>query len=241
MAGVFAFNPIFAQKGVPVRIRSVLVMVMTLAVAPTVEVPPNIDTNMLDFIIVFIKEIFIGFLFSYVVNVYYYILLGVGEILDTQFGLSMAKVFDPNTSIQMAISDKILNMFFILYIFATNSHLLFIKIVYSSYDVIPLGVNNFNLDSVTGFAIDLFVNCFSLAMKLAFPYVAAQLILEVGLGILMKLIPQIHVFVINMQLKLLLTILLLIVFAQPMSNFIDNYIVSMFNDLQNSLHVVAGG
>lgn len=240
LVGVIAFNPVFAQRGVPARIRAGLVMMITIVMAPTIEPSGTMDYGTFFFVFTLIKELFIGFIFSYVINIFYYMLIGVGEILDTQFGLSMSKVFDPSTSVQMAVSDKILNLFFILYIFTTNSHLLLIRIIYSSYDIIPIGVPKFNLDSVNSFAIDLFINTFSLVIRLTFPYLAIHFILQICLGVLMKLIPQIHIFVINMESKILLTLIILLVFSQPMANFIDNYIGIMFESLQNVLYAIIG-
>ena len=152
----------------------------------------------------------------------------------------MAKIFDPGTNVQMAVSDKVLNMFFMLYIFKTNSHLLLFKIIYSSYDIIQVGVPQFNIDAISGFAIDLFIDTFSLVIRLTFPYLAVHFILQICLGVLMKLIPQIHIFVINMESKILLTLIILLAFSQPMANFIDNYIGIMFDSLQNSLYAIIG-
>ena len=59
--------------------------------------------------------------------------------------------------------------------------------------------------------------------------------MELSLGILMKLIPQSHVFVIQMQGKILLALILLISLSIPMTRFIDNYIVKMFDSMNNAL------
>ena len=239
LVGVIAFNPVFAQRGVPARIRAGLVMMITIVMAPTIEPSGTMDYG--TFFRFHIDKRAFHRIYFFICNKYfYYMLIGVGEILDTQFGLSMSKVFDPSTSVQMAVSDKILNLFFILYIFTTNSHLLLIRIIYSSYDIIPVGVPKFNLDSVNSFAIDLFINTFSLVIRLTFPYLAIHFILQICLGVLMKLIPQIHIFVINMESKILLTLIILLVFSQPMANFIDNYIGIMFESLQNILYAIIG-
>ena len=59
------------------------------------------------------------------------------------------------------------------------------------------------------------------------------------MGVLMKLIPQIHVFVINIQLKMLLGILLLLLFAGPITSFLDNYIRLMFENMEGVLGLMA--
>ena len=64
---------------------------------------------------------------------------------------------------------------------------------------------------------------------------AAEFVLEVSMGLLMKLIPQIHVFVIEMQGKIFLAIIMLMAMAVPITNFVDNYITEMFRSVQDAL------
>ena len=60
------------------------------------------------------------------------------------------------------------------------------------------------------------------------------------MGVLMKLIPQIHIFVINIQFKMILGLLLLLAFAGPVASFTDNYMRIMFENLQYAFSALAG-
>ena len=71
--------------------------------------------------------------------------------------------------------------------------------------------------------------------NLALPFVAAEFVIEVAMGILMKLIPQMHVFVINIQLKILVGIFLLLAFAQPIGDFMDRYMEAMLHSVETLL------
>lgn len=73
-----------------------------------------------------------------------------------------------------------------------------------------------------------------MALRLTLPFIAAEFVLELSMGVLMKLIPQIHVFVINIQFKLLLGILLLLAFSSPIASFVDNYMRIMWENLQRA-------
>jgi flagellar biosynthetic protein FliR len=86
--------------------------------------------------------------------------------------------------------------------------------------------------------ITLFESVFSLAFRLALPFIAAEFVVEVAMGILMKLIPQVHVFVVNIQFKLLLGIFLLFAFSQPIADFIDNYLQAAMQSMQKLLTVL---
>ena len=60
--------------------------------------------------------------------------------MDIEFGLSMAKIFDPATNIQMSISGSLLQILFSLYLFCNRQSFAdAIRIFTSSYDILPLG------------------------------------------------------------------------------------------------------
>jgi flagellar biosynthetic protein FliR len=115
-----------------------------------------------------------------------------------------------------------------------------INLAVSSFDFVSVGESDFTILSSVEFAIDIFACTFALAMKLAIPFVAAEFILEVSMGILMKLIPQIHVFVIEFQFKIMLAITMLFIMANPIAAFIDNYITLLFDSMQTALESVIG-
>ena len=83
--------------------------------------------------------------------------------------------------------------------------------------------------------VELFQQILILALKLSMPIMAVEIILESGIGILMKAIPQIQVFSVNVQLKILVGLLLIFVLIPTFSTFIENIIILMFDTVENSL------
>lgn len=240
MGGMIFFNPMFSRKNLPTQVRVGLAFFLTLLLVPVVDAAPLAAmTTSFDIVAGLFRELFIGFLCAYVFLVFYYMLFFVGDMMDVQFGLSMAKVFDPGSSIQMSISSNILSLLFMLFILVTDSHLLLIKIFASSYQLVPMGAASMTFE-VASFAISLFVSAFSLALRLCMPFIAAELVLELSMGVLMKLIPQIHVFMINIQFKMLLALFMLLAFAQPIADFLDRYMDIMFQSIQQVLRVSVG-
>ncbi len=69
---------------------------------------------------------------------------------------------------------------------------------------------------------------------------AAEFVLELSMGVLMKLIPQIHIFVINIQFKMILGMILLLAFSSPVASFTDNYMRLMMENLQYAFSALAG-
>ena len=237
MGGMIFFNPLLSRRNVPSQVRIGLALLMTLLIFPNVGPLPVM--NMAGMVGAMVRELAVGLCCGYVFQIFFYLLYFAGDFLDLQFGMSMARVFDPGSSIQATVSGTLLTTWFTLYIFATDSHLLLIKIFATSYDIIPVGA--FSITSnVLGYGISLFISAFSLALRLTLPFVAAEFTLEVGMGVLMKLIPQIHVFVINIQCKILLAFFMLWAYASPISAFLDKFMNEAFQGIENALYALAG-
>ena len=230
MGGLLGMNPLFARRNIPGIVRAGLTFLMTVLIAPNIADARGIDGS-LELAIGLLRELFVGFACGFIFQIYYYMIFFAGDLMDTSFGLSMAKIFDAGTNIQMSTSSNLLNILFVLYIFATDSHLLLIRIFTSSFQILPVGSVSLSPDAIQVF-FELFVDVFSMALRLAIPFMAAEFVVELAMGGLMKLIPQIHVFVINIQFKILLGIILLLFFASPVAAFLDNYMRAMLEDLQ---------
>jgi flagellar biosynthetic protein FliR len=239
IVGIVAFNPILNQRSIPALARTALAFTVTIMLAPTVPAPAEDLTGML-FVLAMVKEIMVGLVLTYVISVFYYMLLGVGKILDMQFGLSMAAVMDPQTNIQMGVSDRFLNYLFVMLFFVSNSHLQMFHMIFQSYDIVPVGTDLFQFSAASAYGISVFTDTFAIVIKLAAPFVIAEFILQMGMGILMKLIPSVHVFVINLQMQILLSIILLFALAQSLADFIDKYLLSMFQALNGALEILGG-
>ena len=167
-------NPLFARRNVPAPVRAGLTFLLTALIAPGITVTGLAAENSLELAVGMVGELLVGFCCGYVFQIFYYMLFFAGDLMDTHFGMSMAKVFDPGTSIQMSVSGTFLNILFLLYIFCTDSHLLLIRIFADSFQVLPAGAFSFSQESAR-FFIDLFVSTFSLALRLVLPFMAASL------------------------------------------------------------------
>ena len=60
------------------------------------------------------------------------------------------------------------------------------------------------------------------------------------MGILMKAIPQINAFVINMELKIIIGLVLLLAFLTPINEFLLDVEKNMLDTLGGMLQVIAG-
>ena len=234
--GMLAFNPVLTRRGFPAPARVGIIGGLTLLVAPAFSAAGFAAWTGADLVLAMIRELAVGFACGTVFQLFYYMLIFAGDQMDMAFGLSMAKAFDPGSNIQMSVSSSFLNLFFIMYLFATNSHLILIRLFTTSFILIPLGEGILTQD-IARCVIELFGYTFQRGFQRALPFIAMELILEFAVGILMKFIPQINVFVINIQLKMILGLFLLFAFVPVVSSFLANYLDIMLRRTQDLLYL----
>lgn len=113
------------------------------------------------------------------------------------------------------------------------------KILVTSADVVPYGQIAFGPD-VWNAMLVIFAECTVLAVKLAFPLIAIEFLTEMGIGILMKIVPQMNLFVLNIQIKVLMGLAVIIFFISPIGDYFGRLITQMMDTMQEILRLTAG-
>ena len=237
MAGVVLFNPLLSRRNIPVRFSSALCLCLSIVVTPLVAGTIGAVDSPFYLLGAVSSELLVGLVWGLIFQTFYYLLFMAGDAIDMGMGLSMAKVFDSSTNIQMSVSGNLFNLFFVMFIFATNSHLSLIRLAVSSYSIIGVGGAVMSA-RLGGFIVEMFLQVISLVIKLCLPFLAATFTVEIAMGILMKLVPQINVFSIHFQAKVIMGLILLYAFAVPVGNYIDNYITIMYREMGRALFIM---
>ena len=75
----------------------------------------------------------------------------------------------------------------------------------------------------------------SMCVRLSIPMIAAEFLVEMGVGILNKVVPQISIFVINIQMKLIVGLGLLVILFAPTGEFIEKIMTTMMKTVRGIL------
>lgn len=227
MSGCVLLNPILGRKNIPPIVRAGVVLMLSMIVYT--YRPPSVSgaATSVQYALLLLKEFGVGYVIGYVVSLFSGVIMTGGEIIDMQLGLSMSKVYDPQSNVSMPLSGSIYNALFIFMFFAANGHLTLVNLFLASSQVVPYGQVAINMQLYSAM-LQIFSQSVILALKLSMPLLAVELLLEIGVGILMKAIPQINVFVVNLQLKLLVGIIMTVVFFPTMASFIERLVTLLF-------------
>lgn len=239
MTGCVAFNPLLGRRGVPSLVKAGLILLLSLSAFAITPVGVEMPSTLLALALMFLMELFLGYALGLVVNLFFYIPMMAGSVIDMQMGLSMASTYDPASGIQVTATSTLLNVLMSLLFFAANGHHTLIRIFLASGRVVPFGTVALGEDFY-GAMIQIFLDCTLLGVKLAMPILAAELMGQVGMGILMKAIPQINVFAINIELKVIIGLVLIMLMLFPFSQFLLEAETRMLVALQEILPLMSG-
>lgn len=239
MTGCVAFNPLFGRRGVPSLVKAGLILLLSLSAFAITTVGVEAPSTLLGLALMFLMELFLGYVLGLIINLFFYIPVMAGSVIDMQMGLSMASTYDPASGIQVTATSTLLNVLMSLLFFAANGHHTLIRIFLASGRVVPFGAVALGEDFY-GAMIQIFLDCTLLGVKLAMPILAAELMGQVGMGILMKAIPQINVFAINIELKVIIGLVLIMLMLFPFSQFLLEAETQMLVALQEILPLMSG-
>ncbi len=238
MSGFVGFNPLLSRQNIPLPFRTGLMLALsafTYSVTGGQVEPP---AGVLPLAGAMLLEVGVGFILGMVVHFFFYIPQMAGLAIDTQMGMTMNQIYDAGSQSSMSVTGTLLNTLMILLFFAGNGHHTLLRIMITSGEVVGYGGVSIGND-ITNLALELFAECTVLAVKLCMPILAAELIGQLGMGVLMKVIPQINVFSINIELKVLVGLGLLLVLMYPFSEFLLETEQNMLNSLHDMLRLMA--
>lgn len=237
ISGTFLLNPFLGKKNIPAALKVGLAIIIAVGITPALnQANPEIDSLFL-FVMIILKEMFIGFGIGIIMQLFVSIPLIAGEAIDMQLGLGMGKVYDPQSNVSMALTGSVYNILFTLIFFASNGHLTLIKIITESCRLFPLGNDIINFE-IGSYVVFLFGDILILSLKLAMPVIVIEFITEAGLGILMRIVPHINIFAVGLQVKLAVGLTIVILTIPIASRILDSSMTYMFERVEEGIRIM---
>lgn len=218
MSGAVAFNPILGRTNLPPRVKAAFIL--GLSVLLYISFPHELQhapSGMLEFGVMLAKELLLGFVIGFSMELCTFTVRFASAIMDFVMGLSMAQIYDPQYNAQMTITSGMYFVFMALLFFAIDGHIRLLQIFYDSARLIPFGMVSLRPE-LSQLMLAVFEDCILLGFQLAVPIIAMEMVTETAVGILMRIIPQINVFVVNFQAKIVVGMLMLLFLFSPMSD-----------------------
>lgn len=215
--------PFFGMTNTPNQMKIGLGFFTAYIIYNSMDRTPVDYTGTLGFAIVVMKEAVTGFLIGFGAQLCTSIASFAGQIVDTETGLSMVNEFDVTTKQQASITGILYQYVFMLMLIATGMYEYLMKALVDSFTLIPINGAILTSDSLLNSFVSFMTDYVVIGFRICLPVFCTMLLVNSILGILAKIAPQMNMFVVGIQIKLLagLGVLFLTSFMLPdAANFV---------------------
>ena len=211
LGGLFMFAPLLSGSAVPVRVRAMLAVMISLAVYPGLMAGGLARTEPLSLVAiapVVAAEALIGAAIGLLASIPLVAVQTGGHVMGYQMGLGIASVYNPEMDTQ---SDAVGELVFYLAVAAFLSigglELLFGALV-GSFASLPPGAAAMQPGALD-LATRLAASGFELALRVAAPVTGIIMLLLLAMGFIMKTMPQINVLSVGFAIKIVVGLIVL--------------------------------
>lgn len=233
-AGVIFFNPIFGRNSVPTIMKVGLSLALALFTTYELSSTQVINYSTIEFIGAMLQGFIIGIVIGFIMTMFLSVFQLSGEFVDMQMGLSMASMYDPATKANISVTGNLFTAMYVIIFFTSNAYAALFSVLISSFQVVPLGIGEIS-SRIPVFFIELMYYIFLYAVQLAIPIIVTEIIAEFAVGILMRLVPNINVFVVNIQIKVFIGLIVVFTIIPALANFMTKMNLLMMEKITQVL------
>ncbi|AUY23575.1 flagellar biosynthetic protein FliR [Mixta calida] len=225
--------PVFNDKAIGNRVK------VGLAAAITLLIGQNLPENTVPMISVMglwvgCQQMLIGAAMGLTIQLIFVTVRYAGEIIGLQMGLSFATFYDPSGGENMPVVSRILNLLGILLFLLFNGHLLMLNALAESFQLLPISAAPLSRDAFIALpqTAGLVFQC---GVGLGLPVITLLLAINLTLGLLNRLTPQLSIFVVGFPLTLVVGMLALLLLMNHLAPYFYHLIALFFERLSQIL------
>jgi flagellar biosynthetic protein FliR len=199
---LFSSAPLLSHRAIPLRIKVALGVAITVVVMPNVPAPPLSDALTGSGIALLAQNVLVGLVIGFTVRIVFAAFELAGELIGLQMGLSFAGFFNPASGSTENAVASFMSLIALLCFLSIDGHLMLVHALAESFRLFPLtGTPSIPLgfDGIVRIAADMF----AIALTLALPFIAVLLLINIVLGVLARVAPQLNIFAVGFPLTLL--------------------------------------
>ncbi len=198
---VFSSAPIFSARSVPMRSRVALAMLVAICAQAGLPERPVIGLSDPQALGVVFQQVVIGIAIGLAVRIVFAAIELAGEVIGLQMGLNYAGFFDPTTNSQTSAVGRFYGNTTMLLFVVLNGHLMVLQAVVASFETFPLGTDA--LAAVQRMRLhELGAVLFRYGLWIALPMIGMLLFVNIVLGFISRVAPQMNAFAIGFPITL---------------------------------------
>jgi flagellar biosynthetic protein FliR len=198
---VFTAAPVFSSRSFPLRAKIALAFFVAIAAQASLPDMPTLNFSGPHVWGVVVQQIGIGLAIGFVVRLVFASVELAGEVVGFQMGLNFAAFFDPTLNAQSSAVARFFGQMTSLLFVVMNGHLMVLMAVNQSFRSFPVDQNF--LESLAKMQLyRLGADLFASALWIALPMVGMLMFVNLALGIISRVAPQMNIFAVGFPITL---------------------------------------
>lgn len=230
IAGLLMTAPVIGTRTVPVRIRLIMSVVITIVLFPVLPVGPAISPLSAEGILITLQQVMIGISMGLCMRIVFVALELAGQAIGQLMGLMMASMVDPNTGNQVPIIGQFYLLLATLLFLAIDGHLIMIAVLAESFTGLPVSTSGVSRN-MTWEVILWTGTILKTAVIIALPAIVSLLIVNLSFGVMTRSAPQLNIFAVGFPIMIILGVLVIFFnlssFVPHMTELFDDGILMM--------------
>lgn len=219
--------PILSEKSISKKVKIGLALMITWIVAPTLPTSGVTIFSAAGFWLA-AQQILIGIMLGFTMQFAFAAIRTAGELIGLQMGLSFATFFDPGSRLNMPVLARFMDMLAMLLFLTFNGHLWLISMLVDTFHTLPIGGDPINSNVFMALSRAgglIFLN----GLMLALPLITLLLTLNIALGLLNRMAPQLSVFVIGFPVTLTIGMMVMAALMPLIAPFAEHLFSEIFD------------
>jgi len=200
--------PLFGMRSVNARTRILLALFITIAIAPSLSLPPPVDPFTWKGVLFIVQQVLIGLAMGMIFAVVFQAFVVAGHLIAMGMGLAFAQMADPASGVTSPIVSQYFTIFVSLLFLALNGHLVVIQVVVDSFEYMPIGMSFLDQNSLR-LIFEFGSYMFVAGVLIALPAITALLLINVSFGVVTRAAPALNIFAVGFPVTLLTGLVLL--------------------------------
>lgn len=232
MLAIMSIFPFFTWAGMPALLRvgvsMMLAVLVFLSLGDELYYQPD---NALEMYGALLQEGLTGLTLGFIIFLFFSMFMWAGGMVDLKAALMLSGAFDPYLEAQVTVWGQFYYLMALVFYLLMNGHHHLFRALAGSYQYIPLGTGLFGPEQ-TETLFTLFSHLFVLAFQIGAPIILILMMLDISLGLLGKTAPQVHIFILGLPLKVVLSMVLLALLLPMLTGVLETLMERFLNFLE---------
>jgi flagellar biosynthesis protein FliR len=198
---LFTAMPVLGSRSVPTRVRIALAGFIALASQASLPEMPVVPLDSAQAVLLVVQQVVIGLSLGFAVRVLFAAAELAGELVGLQMGLNFAGFFDPISAAQGTATARFFGTTISWLFVVINGHLLVIAALVDSFKAFPVGPEPMAFIH-QAMPHRWAAEVFSTGLWIALPLIAMLMFVNIVLGMISRVAPQINIFAIGFPVTL---------------------------------------